>query len=136
MNSQIEKAHKIPSYVPLLNPLIKTILRLRARAKAVVAETVSIRPSPLKLSRRKGALIVIGIFIAILMGGLDQFVVLTALPTITTDLSQPSGVAFVLAAYLISGTIGIPIFGRLSDIFSRRSVFLLGLATFIAGSAA
>ena len=87
-----------------------------------------------RIPRGKEIAIVVGIFIAILIGGLDQFVVLTALPTIATDLSQPSGVAFVLAAYLISGTIGIPIFGRLSDMFSRRSVFMLGLMTFIAGS--
>ncbi|MDA4130441.1 MAG: MFS transporter [Thaumarchaeota archaeon] len=100
----------------------------------VVSEPVS-SPRALTISRGKGVLIVLGIFVAILMGALDQFVVLTALPTIATDLSQPSGVAFVLAAYLISGTIGIPIFGRLADMYSRRSVFLVGLVRFIAGSA-
>lgn len=76
----------------------------------------------------------LGIFLAILMGALDQFVVLTALPNIATSLGQASGAAFVVSAYLISATVGIPVFGRLADMYSRRDVFLVGLATFVGGS--
>ncbi|MCI4329363.1 MAG: MFS transporter [Thermoplasmata archaeon] len=81
-------------------------------------------------------LVVIGILAALLMGALDNFVVLTALPKIVTDLGQPNGVTFVVSSYLISSTVAIPIFGKLSDLFSRRNVFLLGLGIFIAGSLA
>lgn len=77
---------------------------------------------------------VVALFLAILMGALDQFVVLTALPNIATSLGESTGVAFVVAAYLISATVGIPIFGKLADMYSRRDVFLAGLATFIGGS--
>jgi EmrB/QacA subfamily drug resistance transporter len=90
--------------------------------------------SPIALSRAVKGGIVAGIFLAILMGALDQFVVLTALPNIATSLGESTGVAFVVAAYLISATVGIPIFGRLADLYSRRDVFLVGLATFIGGS--
>jgi EmrB/QacA subfamily drug resistance transporter len=79
-------------------------------------------------------LVVVGILAALLMGALDNFVVLTALPQIVSNLGQPSGVTFVVSSYLISSTVAIPIFGKLSDLFSRRNVFLLGLAIFIAGS--
>jgi EmrB/QacA subfamily drug resistance transporter len=91
------------------------------------------------LSRRTkltGSLVVVGILAALLMGALDNFVVLTALPQIVLDLGQPNGVTFVVSSYLISSTVAIPIFGKLSDLFSRRNVFLLGLAIFIAGSLA
>jgi EmrB/QacA subfamily drug resistance transporter len=81
-----------------------------------------------------GTLIVLGILAALLMGALDNFVVLTALPQIVSDLGQPNGVTFVVSAYLISSTVAIPIFGKLSDLFSRRNVFLLGLVIFIGGS--
>ena len=80
-------------------------------------------------------LVLIGVFFAILMGAMDGLVVATVLPTIAVDLHQENGVTFVAGAYLISSTISIPIFARLSDIASRRNVFLVGLAVFIAGSA-
>ena len=85
-------------------------------------------------AKATATLVVIGILAALLMGALDNFVVLTALPKIVTDLGQPNGVTFVVSSYLISSTVAIPIFGKLSDLFSRRNVFLLGLGIFIAGS--
>jgi EmrB/QacA subfamily drug resistance transporter len=66
---------------------------------------------------------------------MDTLVVATVLPTIAIDLHQVSGVTFVAGAYLIASAISIPIMSRLSDIFSRRNVFLVGLGVFIAGSA-
>jgi len=80
-------------------------------------------------------LVLCGIFLAVLMGAMDGLVVGTVLPTIAVDLHQVNGVTFVVSAYLVSSTIAIPIFARLSDISSRRNVFLAGLAVFIAGSA-
>ncbi|MCI4324987.1 MAG: MFS transporter [Thermoplasmata archaeon] len=87
-------------------------------------------------AKATATLVVVGILAALLMGALDNFVVLTALPKIVTDLGQPNGVTFVVSSYLISSTVAIPIFGKLSDLFSRRNVFLLGLGIFIAGSLA
>ena len=82
-----------------------------------------------------GLLVLVGIFLALLMGGMDALVVSTVLPNIAGDLHQVDGVTFVVSAYLISSTISIPVFARLSDITSRRNVFLTGLGIFIAGSA-
>ncbi len=79
-------------------------------------------------------LVALGIFLSLLMGSLDQFVVLTALNRISADLGQPNGVTFVVSAYLMTSTVAIPIFARLSDILSRRSVFLVGVGIFVAGS--
>lgn len=91
-------------------------------------------PVAVWLTGRRAVLVVLGIFLSLVMGALDNFVVLTALPNIVTDLHQPNGVTFVVSSYLIAGTIAIPIFGKLSDILSRRNVFLIALAIFIAGS--
>jgi MFS family permease len=79
-------------------------------------------------------LIVLGIMLALLMGALDNFVVLTALTKILTQLGQPSGGTFVVSAYVIASTTAVPIFAKLSDIWSRRNVFLGGLVLFMAGS--
>ena len=87
------------------------------------------------LTGAAAVLVLIGIFLAILMGAMDGLVVATVLPTIALDLHQVNGVTFVAGAYLISSTISIPIFARVSDIASRRNVFVVGLTIFIVGSA-
>lgn len=69
------------------------------------------------------------------MGALDNFVALTALPTILAQFGQPNSGTFVISAYVITSTAGIPIFAKLSDITSRRNVFLGALAIFMVGSA-
>jgi len=99
-------------------------------AAGVMGEGLSAR-----IRELEGVLVIVGIFFAILMGAMDALVVSTVLPTIATDLNQVNGVTFVVSGYLVSSTIAIPIFGRLSDITSRRNVFLTGLAIFIVGSA-
>ncbi len=94
------------------------------------------RPTPdgPEPNRKFELLVVIGILLALLMGALDQFVVLTALPSILDEFGQPNSGTTVVTAYIISSTIAIPIFGKLSDLWSRRNVFLGGLVIFIAGS--
>ncbi|HYC26394.1 MAG TPA: MFS transporter, partial [Nitrososphaerales archaeon] len=85
-------------------------------------------------TRGKEVLITIGILLALLMGALDNFVALTALPTILVQFAAPTGGSFVISAYIIASTAGIPIFSKLSDIWSRRNVFLACLVIFIVGS--
>jgi len=87
------------------------------------------------MSRITEIFVLVAVFLAILMGAMDSLVVATVLPDIASDLHQVDGVTFVVSAYLISSTISIPIFARLSDITSRRNVFIVGLSIFIVGSA-
>ena len=87
------------------------------------------------MSKSASTLVLVGVFFAILMGAMDGLIVATVLPTIAGDLHQVSGVTFVAGAYLIASTLSIPIFARLSDIASRRNVFLVGITIFIIGSA-
>jgi EmrB/QacA subfamily drug resistance transporter len=87
------------------------------------------------LSKFASTLVLVGIFLALLMGSMDALVVATVLPTIAGDLHQVSGITFVAGAYLIASAISIPILSRLSDISSRRNVFVFGLGLFIVGSA-
>ena len=91
--------------------------------------------APPDLTGAKAAFVILGLFLAILMAGLDSLVVTTALPKIAASLHQVSGITFVASAYLITSTISIPIFSKLADRYSRRNVFLVGLGIFIVGSA-
>ena len=87
------------------------------------------------LPKGRSALLLLGIMLGILMGALDNLIVVTALPQIVRDLSAANGLSYVVSAYLITATVATPVFGKLSDLYSRRDFFLLGLALFLGGSA-
>jgi len=96
---------------------------------------MEVAPVP-RPSRRFELLVVLGVLLALLMGALDNFVVITVLQTnILPQFGALSGGTFVVSAYVISSTVGVPIFGKLSDLYSRRNVFIVGLLVFIGGSA-
>lgn len=85
-------------------------------------------PHPVRM-RILGA-VMIGIFLA----ALDQTVVGTALPRIITDLGGNDLYTWAFTAYLLTSTISGPLYGKLSDLFGRRPVFLFGIAVFMVGS--
>jgi len=79
--------------------------------------------------------IVGGLLMGILLGSLDQTIVATAGPTIISDLGGLSVYAWVFSAYILTQTVSMPIFGKLSDLYGRRKFLVLGLGIFMAGSA-
>ena len=85
--------------------------------------------------RRTLVLIVAGLLTGLLLGALDQTIVATAGPTIIADLGGLSVYAWVFSAYILTQTVAMPIFGKLSDLYGRRKFLLLGIALFMAGSA-
>lgn len=81
-------------------------------------------------------LIVMGaVLMALFLGSLDQTVVGTALPRIVTDLGGNNLYVWVVTAYLLTSTITVPIYGKLSDLYGRKIMLLLGIAIFLIGSA-
>ncbi len=102
--------------------------------------TVSGDPSPAAsaaprvLSRGRSLGVLAALLMGLLLGALDNFIVVTALPAIATDLHDITGQVFVVSSYLIAQTVAIPVFGKLSDRYGRRSFYLLGLGIFLAGS--
>jgi EmrB/QacA subfamily drug resistance transporter len=74
--------------------------------------------------------VMIGVFLA----ALDQTVVGTALPRIITDLGGNDLYTWAFTAYLLTSTISGPLYGKLSDLFGRRPIFLFGIGVFMVGS--
>ena len=70
----------------------------------------------------------------VFLSALDQTVVGTALPTIITDLGGNGLYTWAITAYLLTATISGPLYGKISDLFGRRPVFLFGISVFILGS--
>ncbi|MDG6969243.1 MAG: MFS transporter [Nitrososphaerota archaeon] len=74
----------------------------------------------------------IGAFMAIL----DSNIVLIALPTITHDLhASPFEAVWIIMGYVLVTASLLMTFGRLSDIFGRVKLYILGFALFTIGSA-
>ena len=79
--------------------------------------------------------ILIGVMLGMLLSALDQTIVGTALPRIVANLGGLNHYAWVVTAYLLASTVSIPIWGKLSDIYGRRTFFILGMVIFLGGSA-
>ncbi len=75
-----------------------------------------------------------GLMIVFLLSALDQTIVSTAMPRIVSQLQGLNLYAWVTTAYLLSSTIMVPIYGKLSDIYGRKSVLLTGVGLFTLGS--
>ncbi len=76
----------------------------------------------------------ITVMAAIFMSSMDQTVVGTAMPKIINDLGGMSLYAWVFTAYMLSSTIFVPIFGKLSDMFGRKYFYIAGMVIFMASS--
>src|SRR4051812_43670985 len=68
------------------------------------------------------------------LAALDQTIVSTALPRITGDLGGLEHLSWVISAYLLASTIGMPLAGKLGDLFGRKLVFQLAIVVFLVGS--
>jgi EmrB/QacA subfamily drug resistance transporter len=90
-------------------------------------------PAPL-LERRQINLIVGGLVIGMFLAALDQMIVSTAIRTIGDDLNGLTLQAWVTTAYLIAATISTPLYGKLSDIFGRKPLYIASISLFMIGS--
>lgn len=88
----------------------------------------------LDLSPRARLEILGAILLALFLFALDQTVVGTALPRIVTDLHGNDLYTWVITVYLLTATISGPIYGKLSDLFGRRPIFLFAVGLFVVGS--
>jgi EmrB/QacA subfamily drug resistance transporter len=87
------------------------------------------------LSRRQVLAAFSAMMLATLLAALDQTVVATALPQIVTDLHGFEQLAWVITAYLVAATVTVPLYGKLSDIYGRRRMFVVSISIFLFGSA-
>lgn len=79
-------------------------------------------------------LVLTGLIIGMFFSSLEQTIVGTAMPTIIGELNGFTIFAWVTTAYLIASTTVVPIVGKLSDLYGRRSLYLLGTIIFTIGS--
>ncbi|MFD9031106.1 MFS transporter [Streptomyces sp. NPDC059567] len=87
------------------------------------------------LDPRRVRLVFFGLMLALLLAALEQMIVATALPKIVGELQGLDRMSWTITAYLLTATIGLPIYGKLGDLFGRKGVFLFAIVVFVIGSA-
>ena len=88
------------------------------------------------MTHRQILFVIFGLMAGMFLSSLDQTIVGTSMRTIADDLDGLSLQAWVTTAYLITSTIATPIYGKLSDIFGRRPLFIIAIVIFLVGSLA
>src|SRR4051812_49406469 len=79
--------------------------------------------------------ILFGVLLGLFLGALDQTIVGPALPTVVTQLQGNDYYVWVVTIYLLTSTVRVPFWGKLSDLYGRKPVFMVGIVIFLVGSA-
>jgi EmrB/QacA subfamily drug resistance transporter len=90
--------------------------------------------APIELPHNVRIEILIAVLLGIFLAALDQTIVGTALPVIVSDLRGNEVYIWAFTSYLLTMTVSGPIYGKLSDIFGRRIIFMIGVSVFLTGS--
>jgi EmrB/QacA subfamily drug resistance transporter len=77
----------------------------------------------------------VGIMLSIFLAAIESTVVATAMPTVVASLGGIRIYSWVFSGFLLTQTVTMPLWGRFSDLYGRRPIYLAGLATFLVGSA-
>jgi EmrB/QacA subfamily drug resistance transporter len=88
-----------------------------------------------ELTREQKVFTLAGVLLGMLLAALDQTIVATAGPAIQGDLRMPAALyAWITTAYMVTSTVLIPVYGKLSDSFGRKPILLVGIVVFLFGS--
>ena len=99
-------------------------------------DTPSLEDDPaLGLSHRAKMEVLFAVMLGLFLGALDQTIVGPALPTIVTQLSGNDYYVWAITIYLLTSTITVPFWGKGSDLFGRKPIYMLGIGVFLVGSA-
>jgi len=98
--------------------------------REVQAQPIGLRSLP----RQQVIVTFVGVMLAMFLGSLDQTVVGTAMPRIISDLGGFSHYTWITTVYIITSAVTIPITGKLTDMYGRKSFYIGGLGVFVLSS--
>src|SRR6185312_1792022 len=107
--------------------------KTQARSTSVASATDETFEQP-KYSREVTLLTMLSVLLVMLLASLDQTIVGTAMPRIIADLNGFEQYTWVTTAYLLTSTVMVPIYGKLSDLYGRKGILIFAVIVFLAGS--
>ena len=78
--------------------------------------------------------ILIALMLTMGVVAVEATVLATAVPTIVGDLGDFALFPWLFSVYLLAQAVTVPIYAKLSDIFGRKPIILVGIGLFLAGS--
>ena len=99
------------------------------------AAAAPIDDAPVHVSNRARIEILIAVLLGLFLSALDQTIVGPILPRIVSELHGSDYYTWVVTAYLLTSTVTVPIYGKLSDLFGRKPMLMTGIGLFLVGSA-
>src|SRR4028119_1655518 len=90
-------------------------------------------PTLIMSTRRRWA-VTAGIMTGMFLAALEATVVGTAMPTVIASLGGLNHYSWVFSAYLITSTVTVPVWGKLSDLYGRGLLYQIGIGVFLIGS--
>src|SRR5213083_1866734 len=87
----------------------------------------------LKMSNRRRWAVTIGVMTGMAIAALEATVVGTAMPTVIASLGGINHYSWVFSAYLVTSTVTVPVWGKLSDLYGRRLLYQIGIGVFLLG---
>ena len=99
-----------------------------------LAGTSQVHPA-IEVNHRARMEILFAVLLGLFLSALDQTIVGPVLPRIVTDLRGADLYTWVVTAYLLTSTVTIPVYGKLSDLYGRRPLLMIGIVLFLIGSA-
>jgi EmrB/QacA subfamily drug resistance transporter len=86
------------------------------------------------LTLKAKIIIMVSVMASLFLVALDQTIISTALGKIVQDFNAYDSLSWIVTAYLVTTTITVPIAGKLSDLFGRKKMLLIGVTIFGIGS--
>ncbi len=88
----------------------------------------------LEMSPRRRWAVTIGVMTGMFIAALEATVVGTAMPTVIASLGGINHYSWVFSAYLVTSTVTVPVWGKLSDLYGRRLLYQIGIGVFLLGT--
>ncbi len=86
------------------------------------------------MSRNRIILVTAGIMLSLFLASMESTVVATAMPTIIGQLGGLEHYSWVFSVYMLASTTAVPLYGKLSDLYGRRRLYLIAMTLFLSGS--
>ncbi|MCU1547023.1 MAG: transporter [Homoserinimonas sp.] len=95
---------------------------------------IKTRPAQSHESKRGIVLLFIGLMLSMLLSSLSQTVLSSAMPTMVGELNGVDHMLWIMTAFMLGSTITMPIYGKLGDLFGRKSLMIVAIVLFMIGS--